>query len=159
VPYFGRTNVCHKTTPQTCAVPVPIPRAASLASYPKTIMTLLGKSKDSPSEQPLLRDGDGDGSEPGPSGIAPPSFEESAGHTIVTFDDAVDNFPAGGEEPPEFTPYEAEHSVSGSGDIISHDPHLNEDGVSRLAMLVAPLHVFMPDPDRRSPLSLLAFAG
>ena len=123
-------------------------------------MTLLGKSKDSPSEQPLLRDGDGDGSsEAGPSGIAPPSFEESAGHTIVTFHDAVDNFPAGGEEPPEFTPYEAEHWVSRSGDIISHDPHLNEDGVCRLAMLVALPHVFIPDPDRRSPLSLLAFAG
>ena len=36
--------------------------------------------------------------------------------------------PPGGEEPPpEFTPYEAEFSVSGN-EIISHDPHLNEDG-------------------------------
>jgi hypothetical protein len=99
-----------------------------LAPYPKTAMTLLGKNKDSPPEQRLLRDGDG--SEAGPSGTAPPSFEESAGHLVVTFDDAIDNFPAGGEEPPEFTPYEAEHWVSRSGEIISHDSHLNEDGVA-----------------------------
>lgn len=92
-------------------------------------MTLLGKNKDSSSEQqqPLLREGDG--SEAGPSGVPPPSFEESTGHAVISFDSVVDTFPAGGEEPPEFTPYEAEHWVSRGGDIISHDPHLNEDGV------------------------------
>ena len=120
-------------------------------------MTLLGKNKDGPSEQRLLRDGDG--SEAGPSGTAPPSFEESAGHVVVTFNDAVDNFPTGGEEPPEFTPYEAEHWVSRSGDIISHDSHLNEDGVWRLVILISLPHVFIPDSDRRSPLSFLAFTG
>jgi hypothetical protein len=99
----------------------------SLVSYPKTIMTLLGENKDRPSEQPLLREDDCN--EAGPSYVPPPSFEESVGHVVVSFDDAVDTFPAGGEEPPEFTPYEAEHWVSGNGDIISHDPHLNEDGV------------------------------
>jgi hypothetical protein len=98
-------------------------------------MTLLGKNKDVPPEQCLLRDGDG--TEAGPSGTAPPSFEESAGHLVVTFDDVVDNFPAGGEEPPDFTPYEAEHWVSRSGDIISHDSHLNEDGVWRLVILAS----------------------
>jgi hypothetical protein len=92
-------------------------------------MTLLGKNKDSPSQQRLLREADGNSSEASPSDIVPPSFEESAGHLVVTFDDAFDAFPAGGEEPPEFTPYEAEHWVSRSGDVISHDPHLNEDGV------------------------------
>ena len=35
--------------------------------------------------------------------------------------------PPGGEEPPPFTPYEAEFFVSGDS-IISHDKHLNEDG-------------------------------
>jgi len=136
---------------------VPFARPASLAPYPKTVMTLLGKNKDSPLEQCLLRDGDG--SEAGPSGTAPPSFEESAGHLVVTFDDAVDNFPTGGEEPPDFTPYEAEHWVSRSGDIISHDSHLNEDGVWRLVILVSLLHVFTSDLDRRSSLSLLTFTG
>ena len=93
-----------------------------------TVMTLLSKNKDSSSEQqPLLREDDG--SEAGPSGVPPPSFEESARHVVVSFDSVVDTFPAGGEEPPEFTPYEAEHWVSKGGDIISHDSHLNEDGV------------------------------
>jgi hypothetical protein len=94
-------------------------------------MTLFGTTKDSPSEQqPLLR-ADGDSGEAGPSsGTAPPSFEESAAHLVVTFNDTADAFPEGGEEPPpDFTPYEAEHWVSWGGDIISHDPHLNEDGV------------------------------
>ena len=37
--------------------------------------------------------------------------------------------PPGGEEPPpEFTPYEAEYFISGGKEIVSHDPHLNEDG-------------------------------
>ena len=92
-------------------------------------MTLLGENKDRSSEsgQPVLREDDG--SEAGPSCIPLSSFEDSVGHVVVSFDDAVDTFPAGGEEPPEFTPYEAEHWVSGNGDIISHDPHLNEDGV------------------------------
>ena len=37
--------------------------------------------------------------------------------------------PPGGEEPPpEFTPYEAEFFISGK-EIVSHDPHLNEDGL------------------------------
>jgi len=91
-------------------------------------MTLLGKDKDisSDSEQPLLRAYNS--GEAGPSTVPPPSFEESAGHLVVTFNDAVDVFPAGGEEPPNFTPYEAEHWVSKKGEIISHDPHLNEDG-------------------------------
>lgn len=92
-------------------------------------MTLLGENKDrsSESEQPVLREDDG--SEAGPSFVPSPSFEESVGHVVVSFDDAVDTFPAGGEDPPEFTPYEAEYLVSGNGDIVSHDPHLNEDGV------------------------------
>jgi hypothetical protein len=92
-------------------------------------MTLLRKNKSSPSEQPLLRPSDSSEAGSSGSGVQPPSFEESAGHTVISFDDGADRFPAGGEEPPEFTPYEAEHWVSRSGEIISHDPHLNEDGV------------------------------
>jgi hypothetical protein len=96
-------------------------------------MTLRGKNKDSSSEQQsLLREGQAGSS----SGVPPPSFEESAGHAVISFDGVVDTFPAGGEEPPEFTPYEAEHWVSRGGDIISHDPHLNEDGV----LMTGPIH-------------------
>lgn len=31
--------------------------------------------------------------------------------------------------PPEFTPFNAEFEVQNGGDIISHDPHLNDDGM------------------------------
>jgi hypothetical protein len=90
-------------------------------------MTILHLDKD-PAEQPLLRTGND--SEAGPSGVPPPpSFEESASHLIIDLDNTIDIFPAGGEEPPAFTPYDAEHWVSKNGDIISHDRHLNEDGV------------------------------
>ena len=93
------------------------------------ILPGIDKDKDSPSEQhPLLREGNGD---EGPLGVPPPSFEESARDRPTTFDDAADSFSesAGGDEPPEFTPYDAEHWISRCGDIISHDSHLNEDGV------------------------------
>lgn len=79
-----------------------------------------------PPEQPLLSAANS--SEAGPSEFPPPSFRESGGDAVVVFDEVADAFPEGGEEPPQFTPYEAEHWVSRSGEIISHDPHLNEDG-------------------------------
>jgi hypothetical protein len=81
--------------------------------------------KDNSADQPLLSAGNS--SEAGPSGLQPPSFEESGGDVVVVFEDVTDMIPEG-EEPPEFMPYEAEHWVSKKGDIISHDPHLNEDG-------------------------------
>jgi hypothetical protein len=77
-------------------------------------------------EQPLSTVGDS--GEAGPSGLPPPSFEESGGDAVVVFEDVGYAFPEGGEEPPEFMPYEAEHWVSRRGEIISHDHHLNEDG-------------------------------
>ncbi|KAG8879354.1 hypothetical protein FRB97_001739 [Tulasnella sp. 331] len=46
------------------------------------------------------------GREVGPSGLAPPAFDE----------------------PPDFTPYEASMRVRGDHHTVSHDPHLNEDG-------------------------------
>jgi hypothetical protein len=66
--------------------------------------------------------------EAGPSELPPPPFHESGGDAVVEFGKVPDAFPEGGEEPPQFTPYEAEHRVSSSGEVISHDPHLNEDG-------------------------------
>jgi len=79
--------------------------------------------EDRPPEQPLAN-----GSVAGPSELPPPSFSESGGDAVMVFGETPDAFPEGGEEPPQFTPYEAEHWVSMSGEIISHDPHLNEDG-------------------------------
>ncbi|KDQ63578.1 hypothetical protein JAAARDRAFT_148049 [Jaapia argillacea MUCL 33604] len=39
--------------------------------------------------------------------------------------------------PPEFAPYEAEHSVLGDGSIVSRDPHLNEDGEALYRFLLS----------------------
>ncbi|KAI9459200.1 hypothetical protein BJY52DRAFT_1223198 [Lactarius psammicola] len=37
----------------------------------------------------------------------------------------------------EFTPYDAEHWVSEDGEVISHDPHLNEDGEALYRFLLS----------------------
>ncbi|KAF8596410.1 hypothetical protein BDV93DRAFT_610902 [Ceratobasidium sp. AG-I] len=53
------------------------------------------------------------------------------------------NEPAPGYEelaldlPPGFSPYEAEYGVTSSGDIFSHDHHLNEDGEALYRFLIA----------------------
>lgn len=63
----------------------------------------------------------------------PPSFAESAGDKALNAELAgTDGFfvPSGGEEPPpQFTPYDAEYSWGWNGEIVSHDKHLNEDGM------------------------------
>jgi hypothetical protein len=61
----------------------------------------------------------------------PPPFgaTRTGGSTSLQFfQEDADWIQDGGEQPPEFTPYEAEHWVNADGDIVSHDPHLNEDG-------------------------------
>ena len=104
------------------------PQPVWSAPSPKTAMILPGIDKDSPSErQALLREDD---CVEGSLSVPPPSFEDSetAGDGSAAFDDAGDSCPVGGDEPPEFTPYDAEHCISRSGEVISHDSHLNEDG-------------------------------
>jgi hypothetical protein len=116
-------TVCLFCRPSQCPLG---PQPAWSASSPKTAMILPGIDKGSPSEQQaLLREGD---SGEGPLSAPPPSFEETAVDGSAAFDDAGDSFSGGGDEPPEFTPYDAEHWISTSGEIISHDSHLNEDG-------------------------------
>lgn len=65
---------------------------------------------------------------------APPPFEAedrgTPGHVLVDFGE---RFLAGvdtdsEDPPPDFAPYVAEFYETSSGDIISHDRHLNEDG-------------------------------
>jgi hypothetical protein len=63
----------------------------------------------------------------------PPTFEESAGDHVLQFSQDETFTPVGGEEPPPFVPYDAHFFTSHSGDIISHDPHLNDDGMLQLA--------------------------
>ncbi len=71
--------------------------------------------------------------------------------------------PAGGEEPsPEFAPYEAEFFISGR-DIVSHDPHLNQDGksVHGVRLYKPSLHIAYVGSHRRSalPISPVAIAN
>lgn len=47
----------------------------------------------------------------------PPSFEESTTRVGLEHDD-----------PPVFTPYDAEYSVDRDGTVTSSDDHLNQDG-------------------------------
>ncbi|KAH9028579.1 hypothetical protein EDB85DRAFT_1892443 [Lactarius pseudohatsudake] len=95
-------------------------------------MLVPSSDKDRVSQQPLSRN-----SEAGPSEAPPPSFEESVGHLVIDIDKFPEPFPEGGEDPPEFTPYEAEHWMSKNGEIISHDSHLNEDGEALYRFLLS----------------------
>lgn len=85
------------------------------------------------------------GSSTGPSSSAlniaqpPPSFEQSTSDAVIRGGNFPDNdvfVPPGGElPPPAFTPYEATYYETSDGTVVSHDPHLNEDGVYRLSFL------------------------
>lgn len=79
-------------------------------------------------------------SSPGPSTqvAPPPSFEETVGIRSSVIDELNSNTyaPPGGEEPPPaFVPYEAEYFEDDEGTIVSHDPHLNEDGMTAALLL------------------------
>jgi hypothetical protein len=61
-----------------------------------------------------------------PETDVPPAFDEVVRHITVDFN-RNESVPGEAEGPPPFTPYVAEYKVSSDG-IISHDPHLNDDG-------------------------------
>lgn len=66
--------------------------------------------------------------------VAPPPFEQSARDPVVLHFSEHETYTApGGEDPPEFAPYDASYFISETGNVISHDPHLNEDGQSKLS--------------------------
>ncbi|KAG1862256.1 hypothetical protein F4604DRAFT_1786784 [Suillus subluteus] len=69
----------------------------------------------------------------------PPTFEESVADHVLHFPQGDSlNFPQeGGEEPPAFAPYDAHFFTSRSGDIISHDSHLNDDGEALYRFLLS----------------------
>ena len=83
----------------------------------------------------------------------PPPFQE-AGTSLM--DDGEVIYPYHGEEhPPEFMPYEAESFTTGDGHVVSHDPHLNEDGSSVATNIVWAMLTIM-GVYRRSTVSFLA---
>ncbi|TFY80950.1 hypothetical protein EWM64_g3068 [Hericium alpestre] len=86
------------------------------------------------------------------SSPAPPTFEESSGHILIEFDQSGAFIPQGGEEaPPSFTPYEAEYFVAKNKTIITHDPHLNQDGEA--------LYRFLLGQSAQPPVFLLRCKG
>lgn len=80
-------------------------------------------------------DGPSSGGHAGPSYTVMPTHGEST--ALIYSQDDADFAQYGGEPPPEFTYYDAQHWVKSNGDIVSHDPHLNEDGTSRYLLLLA----------------------
>jgi len=89
------------------------------------------------------------------SASAPPTFEESARDHVLQFSQDDTFTPAGGEEPPPFVPYDAQFFTSHSGDIISHDSHLNDDGMLSLVFVSSLSELF----SRRGPLPFFALTS
>ncbi|KAJ7244773.1 hypothetical protein B0H12DRAFT_1128727 [Mycena haematopus] len=76
----------------------------------------------------------------GASGSAPPPFQDEPtppSGMLIDFSDSSEVIPGGEEPPPEFTPYEAECFNTGSGNIVSHDAHLNHDGEALYRFLLS----------------------
>ncbi|KAJ7634278.1 hypothetical protein DFH06DRAFT_1221572 [Mycena polygramma] len=73
-----------------------------------------------------------------PSGSSPPPFQDGpSSSALIDFADDSEVIPGGEEPPPDFTPYEAECFNTGSGNIVSHDPHLNSDGEALYRFLLS----------------------
>jgi hypothetical protein len=65
--------------------------------------------------------------------VPPPPFQE-AGSSLMGGEVVYPHY--GEEQPPEFMPYEAKSFTTGDGHVVSHDPHLNEDGSSAAANIL-----------------------
>ncbi|KAK7064249.1 hypothetical protein R3P38DRAFT_2823307 [Favolaschia claudopus] len=89
-------------------------------------------SKPSDDEEQLLA--------PQPSTSSPPPFQDDPAPPsamLIDLSDPSAAIPGGEEPPPEFTPYEAECFNTGSGNIVSHDAHLNSDGEALYRFLLS----------------------
>ncbi|KAJ7492644.1 hypothetical protein FB451DRAFT_541865 [Mycena latifolia] len=92
---------------------------------------ILPAYKQQPSQEELL---------PTASGSAPPPFQDDPPSGIlIDFSDGSEAIPGpGGEEPPPvFAPYEAECFTTSSGNVVSHDPHLSDDGEALYRFLLS----------------------
>lgn len=67
----------------------------------------------------------------------PPPFEASISDPALQVSESEILMPHGGEDPPAFAPYEASYFTSSDGALISHDPHLNEDGEALYRFLLS----------------------
>ncbi|KAI0695182.1 hypothetical protein BC835DRAFT_1273768 [Cytidiella melzeri] len=99
-------------------------------------------TKSPASHQQQLLDIDEAG--PSSSGSPPPPAFTTTSSPSDRVDFADSNYfvPPGGEEqgppPPDFAPYEAEYfEEAADGSVVSHDPHLNEDGEALYRFLLS----------------------
>ncbi|RDB28470.1 hypothetical protein Hypma_015550 [Hypsizygus marmoreus] len=73
--------------------------------------------------------------------VPPPPFEDvehaSGSHQLVDFSQNNQLVVASAEAPPDFALYEADYFETGSGNLVSHDPHLNTDGEALYRFLLA----------------------
>ncbi|KAI0094843.1 hypothetical protein BDY19DRAFT_914873 [Irpex rosettiformis] len=87
-----------------------------------------------------------------PSGSPPPAFASlpisdspnlNANGEPIEFADNNFFVPPGGEgpPPPDFAPYVAEYFEAGDGSVVSHDPHLNEDGEALYRFILSQSHI------------------
>jgi len=81
------------------------------------------------------------------SGPPPPTFEQSADHVVLDFSP---------DAPPQFTPYQANFFKLSNGWIISHDPHLNQDGLSPQSLPISLSAIEHLDTGEALPLSIIA---
>jgi hypothetical protein len=95
----------------------------------------------------------------GSSSMPPPAFEEATAAAVYDPVHFSDEIPEPGEEPPPFEPYEAECFEIGSGNIVSHDPHLNSDGCVLSFAHSWFWTLTLVTNLRRGPLSFLTFSG
>lgn len=93
---------------------------------------------------------------------APPPFTNDSAASRFLIDDLPPTSSHGvlvgsqtneSEPPPEFSPYQADYFETGNGDVVSHDPHLNTDGIYKLSCVFRLLK--LNDTPRRSLVSLL----
>ena len=91
-------------------------------------MIIVDDKKDLNVAQPDPQGASGSGSQ-APLG-PPPPFEATQPSAYSDLDSNVYAPPGGEDPPPEFVPYEAEYFRTDDGNVVSHDPHLNEDGTS-----------------------------
>jgi len=71
-------------------------------------------------------------------GTSPPvGSEPELHHLLINMSAAPGPSTIPTEPPPSFSPYVAEFSLTGTGDVISHDPHLNTDGEALYRFLLS----------------------
>lgn len=96
----------------------------------------------------------------------PPPFEERPTepqeHLLIDLAEnyhSTSDLDSNSEPPPDFSPYHADYFETDSGDVVSHDPHLNTDGTPYTLLEISAIHTEGVDCRRRGPLSVSVVPG